>query len=119
MQHEIVGRDLSRKIHAAEAAMDHALIEIAALTAALPEARMRAGVSGVTGQAAFDDLAASLSSLTQARARLGGAHRTLAALARRMGLETLATGPMDKPEDKPPMNTRRQNMGNETLTPYL
>ena len=115
MPHEAVGRGLSRKVHAAEAAVDHALIEIAALTAALPEALMRAGVSGVTGQSAFDDLAASLSALTQARARLGGAHRTLAALARRMGLGALAAGPMDKPDDQPPLDGSggvRENMVN-------
>ncbi|MFN4296029.1 MAG: hypothetical protein ACK4FB_04245 [Brevundimonas sp.] len=104
MHAELVGRDLSRRLHAAEAALDHALIEVATLAAALPEARMRAGVSGATGQAAFEDLAACLSALTQARGRLGGGHRTLAALARRMGLETLAAGPMDKPEDRPPMD---------------
>ncbi|MFN3814739.1 hypothetical protein [Brevundimonas sp.] len=116
MHAEAVGQDLSRKIHAAEMALDHALIDVATLAAALPEARMRAGVSGLTGQAAFDDLAACMMALTQARARLGGGHRTLAALARRMGLETLAAGPMDKPEDRPPMNGSgriHENMVNE------
>jgi hypothetical protein len=115
MQTEVVGRDLSHKLHTAEMALDHALIEVATVAAALPEARIRAGVSGVTAQGAFDDVAACLSALTHARARLGGGHRTLAALARRMGLEPLAAGPMDKPEDRPPMDgsTGVQNMVNE------
>ncbi|MEH6663637.1 MAG: hypothetical protein V7678_02200 [Brevundimonas sp.] len=113
---DAVGRDLSRQIHAAEMALDHALIEVASLAAALPEARIRAGISGVTAQAAFDDLAACLSALTHARSRLGGGHRTLASLARRMGLGALAAGPMDKPEDRPPMDGSDgvRNMVNET-----
>lgn len=117
MHREIIGKNLSRKVHAAEAAVDHALIETAVLVAALPEARMRAGLSATTGQAAFDDLAASLSALTQARARLGGAHRTLSALARRLGLDVVAAGPVDKPDDQPPMDGSggvRANMVNET-----
>lgn len=117
MHREVVGKNLGRKLQAAEAAVDHALIETAVLAAALPEARMRAGLSGVTGQAAFDDLAAALSALTQARARLVGAHRTLSALARRMGLDNLAAGPVDKPDDQPPMDgsdRARANMVNET-----
>ena len=116
MSQEIIGRELSRRIHAAEAAVDKALAEIAALAAALPEARVRASLSATTAQPAFDGLAASLSSLTQARSHLGQTHRTLAALARRLGLRTVATGPMDKPEDRPPMEETggvRQNVVNE------
>lgn len=29
-------------------------------------------------------------------------HNTLSALARKLGLDTLAVGPLDKPEDTPP-----------------
>lgn len=116
MSREIIGRDLSRRLHCAEAAVDQALAEIAALAAALPEARLKASLSATTAQPAFDGLAASLSALTEARGHLGGAHRTLAALARRLGLRTVATGPMDKPEDRPPMDGSggvRPNVVNE------
>ena len=41
--------------------------------------------------------------LDQARARLGSARHALTALADRMGLEPLAVGPLDKPEDNPPI----------------
>lgn len=104
MSRDIIGRDLSRRIHAAEAAIDLALIEIAGLAAALPEARVKAGLSATTAQAAFTGVAASLSSLTESRAHLGETHRALAALARRMGLHGVAVGPADKPEDRPPLD---------------
>lgn len=39
----------------------------------------------------------------QARDRLASARRRLSALADQMGLEPLAVGPLDKPEDNPPI----------------
>ena len=80
------------------------MIEIAKLAVALPDGRLKACVAAVTAQSAFDGVAASLTALTEARSHLGGAHRTLSALARKLRLEALAAGPMDKPEDRPPMD---------------
>lgn len=96
-----VGQAVSGRLFAAEAAIDAALAETASLCAILPAARCAAHLSAVTGQKAFDGAAASLSALTQARAHLVATHNTLAALARKLGLETLAIGPLDKPEDTP------------------
>lgn len=98
-----VGEDLAARLFAAECAVDQALAGTAALAAALPAARAHAGVSAVTGQRAFDGAAASLSALTEARAHLVRTHNTLAALARSLGLETLAIGPLDKPGDGTPV----------------
>ena len=100
---DTVGEALSVRLHAAEAAIDAALTEAALLAAMLPAARSQAYLSAVVGQKAFDGAAASISALTQARAHMVDTHRTLAALARRMGLETLAVGPLDKPEDQIPV----------------
>lgn len=116
MSRKVIGRDLGRRIQAAEIAVDRVLVEIAGLAAALPDARLRASLAATTAQPAFDAVAASLTALTEARAHLVDAHRTLAALARKLGLEVLAVGPMDKPEDRPPMDGSerlRANVVNE------
>lgn len=99
---ESIGEALSERLHAAEAAIDAALSETAALAAMLPQARNQAFLSAVTGQKAFEGAAASIASLADARGHLVQTHNTLAALARRLGLEILAAGPVDKPEDTPP-----------------
>lgn len=103
MTRQIIGEALAARIYAAEAAIDRAMGETAALAAALPGARAEAYLSAVTGQRAFTGAAASLSALAQARGHLVDTHNTLAALARKMGLETLAVGPVDKPGDTPPI----------------
>lgn len=98
-----VGEALSARLHAAEAAIDAALAETAQLAAMLPAARSQAYLSAVTGQKAFDGTAASIGALAQARSHLVDTHNTLAALARKMGLDTVAVGPLDKPEDAVPI----------------
>lgn len=102
MTRDTVGEALSARLHSAEAAIDAALSETAQLAAMLPAARAQAYLSAVTGQKAFDGVAGSIGALTQARAHLIDTHNTLAALARRMGLDTVAVGPLDKPEDTVP-----------------
>ena len=103
MTRETVGEALSARLHAAEAAIDAALTETAHLAAMLPAARTEAYLSAVTGQKAFDGAAASISALAQARSHIVDTHNTLAALARKMGLDTVSVGPMDKPEDPTPI----------------
>ncbi len=96
---------VAAKLFAAEAALDAALTEAAGLAAMLPQARATIYVAATTGQSAFEGVAGCVSSLTEARARLVATHRTLAAVARMRGLDTLAAGPMDKPEDETPPAT--------------
>ncbi|MGV3577637.1 hypothetical protein [Brevundimonas sp.] len=103
MTRETVSEALSARLHAAEAAIDAALAETAQLAAMLPAARGQAYVSAVAGQKAFDGAAASITALAQARSQMVDTHNTLAALARKMGLETVAVGPLDKPEDPVPI----------------
>lgn len=99
---QTVGERLALRLHATESAIDAALVEAATLTAMLPTARAEAYLSAVTGQRAFEGVAASVGALTQARGHLVQTHNTLAALGRRLGLETLAAGPTDKPDQEPP-----------------
>lgn len=98
-----VGENLATRLYAAETAIDHALIATATFAAALPAARADAWLSAVTGQGAFEGSAAAITALAQARAHIIKTHTTLAALARKLGLEALAAGPVDKPGDTPPI----------------
>jgi hypothetical protein len=97
------GSNLASRLYAAEAAIDAAVVETAALMSELPLARADLWLSAVSGQRAFDEAAASVGALAQARGHLVATHRTLAAVARRIGLDDLAVGPLDKPEDTPPI----------------
>lgn len=102
-----VGETLAARLFAAEAAVDAAIVATAGLAAQLPIARTEAMLSAVTGQRAFDGAAGAVSSLVQARAQLVQTHKTLAALARSLKLDHLAVGPIDKPEDDPPIGDAR------------
>ena len=57
---------------------------------------------------AFDGAAASVAALTQARSHIVATHGSLAAVARKLGLDDLAVGPVDKPEDRPPRGVEPQ-----------
>jgi len=98
----VVGEALAGRLFAAEAAIDLALVETASLMAMLPTARADLYLSAVTGQRVFDGAAASVSALTLARSHIVDTHDSLAAVARKLGLDALAVGPVDKPEDRPP-----------------
>jgi len=103
MTRQTIGEALAVRLYAAEAAIDHAMSETASLTAALPAARAGAWLSAVAGQRAFSEAAAAVGALAEARGHLVRTHNTLAALARKLGLEALAVGPVDKPGDTPPV----------------
>ena len=103
MSRQNIGEALAARLYTAEAAIDRAMAETAALAAALPGARAEAYLSAVTGQRAFSGAAATISALAEARGHLVQTHNTLAALARSLGLEALAVGQVDKPGDTPPV----------------
>ena len=101
MSRQAIGETLSHQLHRTETAIDAALYEAATLAALLPHARTDAGLSAIAGQGAFDGAASTLTALTGARAHMARTHATLAALARRLGLVSVAVGPLDKPDDRP------------------
>ncbi len=103
MTRQSIGETLAARLYAAETAIDHALLETATLTAMLPAARADACLSATTGQRAFDEAAAAISALAAARSHMVGTHASLSALARKLGLDALAIGPLDKPDDRPPI----------------
>jgi len=85
---EVAARNVAESLNAAEAAVDAALNEARTLTSMLP---------------ASAPVAAPVSALGRARIRLARAHRSLSDLARRVGLDEATVGPLDKPEDTPPI----------------
>lgn len=103
MSRQSVGEALAARLYSAESAIDQALIESATLAAALPAARADAWLSAVTGQGAFEGSAAVIGALAEARAHMVRTHTALSAVARRLGMEALAVGPLDKPGDRPPI----------------
>jgi hypothetical protein len=115
MTRQIIGEALAARLYAAESAIDAALAETATLTAMLPSARSQAYLSVVTGQKVFEGAAAAIGSLAEARSHLVQTHNSLSALARKLGLDVLAVGPVDKPEDRPPLGGVTHSL-NKTLT---
>lgn len=103
MTRQSIGEQIAAQLYSAETAIDRALVETAGLAARLPMARADAYLSATTGQKAFDGVAGAISALTAARQNIVQTHTTLGALARTLGLDTLAVGPLDKPGDKPPV----------------
>lgn len=103
MTRQSIGQALTARLYSAETAIDRAMAETAAFTAALPAARADAWLSAVTGQRAFSGAAAAVGALAEARGHLVQTHATLAAIARKLGLEALTVGPVDKPGDTPPI----------------
>lgn len=95
-----IGEALAGRLFAAEAAIDNALAETAALVAMFPAARADAYLSAIAGQKAVESGAATISALAEARGQIVHTHNSLAALARKMGLDTFAVGPLDKPGER-------------------
>jgi hypothetical protein len=87
-----VVRRVANKLHAAEDAIDKAIIMLSELNRELPEARMDANLSATVGQDAFSSCADALSLLVQSRAKTVNAHGSLAATQADMGLGAYAMG---------------------------
>ena len=102
MARAMAGRQVAVALDKAETALDRAVAEIAGLAALLPDARIRADLSAVTGQRVFEGASETLALLAQARGRLVETHRRLDALNRAMGSPVTATGPVDKPDEDGP-----------------
>ena len=111
MSQQTTAQTLAEQLFAAEAAIDSALTETASLIAMFPMARAEALLSAVVGQRAFRSTAAAVSALTEARGQLVATHQTLSALARSMGLDTLAVGPLDKPRERRAQPISRSDHG--------
>ena len=91
-----VVRGVATKLHAAEDAIDLAIIKLSELNSELPTARMEAKLSATVCQPAFDLSAQALQSLIQCRRQTVEAHAVLAGTQRDIGLGAYAMGDMWK-----------------------
>lgn len=85
-------RSITTKLHAAEEAIDLAIIKMCELNSELPSARLKANLSATIAQPAFDRAAEALSSLILSRKYTVEAHESLAQTQRDMGLGAQAMG---------------------------
>jgi hypothetical protein len=85
-------RGVAAKLHAAEEAIDLAIIALSELNSELPTARMEAKLSATVCQPAFELSAQALQSLIQCRRQTIEAHGALANTQRDMGLGAYAMG---------------------------
>ncbi|MET3723460.1 hypothetical protein [Sphingomonas trueperi] len=72
-----VMKDVVRDLHEAEIAFDDAISAVATLSAALPQARIRAKVAATVGQGVIDSVLQACSLIGQARAKLVDTHNQL------------------------------------------
>jgi hypothetical protein len=91
-----VVRGVAAKLHAAEEAIDLAIIKLSELNSELPSARMEAKLSATVCQPAFDLLAQALQSLIRCRRQTVDAHEVLAVTQREIGLGAFAMGDLWK-----------------------
>lgn len=106
---QATGEALAAQLYAAESAIDQALGQIALLAAMLPGARSAAHLPATTGQPIFEATSRALASATEARGHLVDAHRRLDILGRRLTFDMESVGPVDKPDDMPPIGGNRPN----------
>jgi hypothetical protein len=85
-------RGVAAKLHAAEEAIDLAIVALSELNSELPNARIEAKLSATVGQSAFELSAQALQSLIQCRRQTIEAHGALADTQRDMGLGSYAMG---------------------------
>ncbi len=87
-----VVRSVAAKLHAAEEAIDLAIIKLSELNGELPIARMEAKLSATVCQPAFDLSSQALQSLIQCRRQTVEAHEVLSGTQRDIGLGAHAMG---------------------------
>ena len=94
-----VAQGLLDQLHAAEAAIDAAMVEASRLTQDMIAARQELGLAATVGAGALNRVTATIGELGQARAEIVGAHEELDALRLRLGLRTSMIGVLDKLPD--------------------
>ena len=88
----------SRLIHEAEQAMDVAMARASALVTELPSLQIEAGLHASWAQPAVASVCSALGDMTSARGAILDAHKSLAAIQRRLGIVRLE-GPNNPKED--------------------
>ena len=98
MDKQIIAKDLAAELFASEAAIDEAFAQVGRLAHQLSCARRDMGLAATVGDAAFTAVGQSLALLAQARGEVVRAHEELAKVQRKVGLEEVAFGGLEKPD---------------------
>ena len=105
-QREDAAKHLTKRLFAAEQAVDDAICKISDLVGYMPMARQVANLSAVVGQDAISEAAETLSAMTSARAHLVATHHRLADVRDQIGLREVALGSGDM---KPPAHASAED----------
>lgn len=85
-------RQITKDLHAAEDAVDEAIVKIANLVARLPAARRQTNMSAIVGQDAFSKITKAISAAGEVRQMLTDAHHALSETQKQVGLGTRMFG---------------------------
>ena len=105
-QRRNAAENLTKRLFAAEQAIDEAICKMADLTGYMPIARTNANLSAVVGQDAIYQAAETLSALVGARGHLVATHNRLAETRDQIGLQAMALRSGDM---KPPVLAREKD----------
>ncbi len=85
-------RQITKDLHAAEDAVDEAIVKLANLVALLPAARRQTNMSAIVGQSAFSNITKAISAAGEVRQMLTDAHHALSETQKQVGLGTRMFG---------------------------
>ncbi len=89
---------LSHTLSKSENAVDAAYRALGEFSMQLPELQKAAGLSPVYGHEVFGMISRSQAAIVAARGDLVEAHNRFSAIQRKLGIEVVATGPINKPD---------------------
>ena len=102
MKRRIVAEQLASRLFTTEEAVDSTLALMGDLIAAMPRARLEAGLGAGVGQQAVDRVLEAASGMAHARRSLIAVHEALAQAKEQVGLRRVTlVGGGDKPGDPP------------------
>ncbi|MCC2602687.1 hypothetical protein [Sphingopyxis yananensis] len=90
-----VANQLASDLHAAEAAIDEAIMKIGTLMTAMPHAQASAKLSAVSSDQAFSHLSAAVSAMMVSRTNMVALHNELASIKDKVGLRNIVVGTGD------------------------
>ena len=99
---ETLTRSVAQDLFATEAAIDEAMMQIAAFTQRLPTASRAAGFSSTRGQTVYESLVEAMTAQARVRRSIVDVHEQLADLKQASALRSVAIGGGSKDPERPP-----------------
>ena len=98
-QRQAIAQTVAARLFAAEKALDVAAARIGELNAALPLARLDAGLSAIIGQDALTSSASAVVLVAETRERIVATHASLKQASDEIGLAAVSYGDLVKPNN--------------------